>query len=219
MGGERFVYTVWRPPGYESSRRWPGVVFLHGAGECGRDGEKPTGIGLGPALAAHPERWPFVVVFPQKPREEEEWEEREDLVLAVVRDALRRERIDPARVALTGMSQGGHGAWMIAARSPRMWSAVVPVGGYGRPRTIASRVRGLPVWAFHGGEDDVVLPRESELVVAEIRRLRSAPGSGDSAGARLTIYPRANHNSWDSAYAEPELPGWLLAQRREGGAR
>src|SRR5580765_1700835 len=80
LGHEKHRYAVWLPPGHASRREWPAILFLHGSGECGADGEKPTHIGLGPALQAHPERWPFVAIFPQKPTEDEEWEEREDLV-------------------------------------------------------------------------------------------------------------------------------------------
>src|SRR5262245_18870911 len=64
VGGERHRYAAWLPRGFDASRTWPAIVCLHGSGECGSDGVKPTAIGLGPQLKAHPERWPFVVVFP-----------------------------------------------------------------------------------------------------------------------------------------------------------
>jgi predicted peptidase len=39
-----------------------------------------------------------------------------------------------------------------------------------------------------------------------------AAGAGD---ARLTIFPDADHNSWDPAYSQtPELWTWLFAQKR-----
>jgi predicted peptidase len=214
LGDRTFPYAVYTPPGYSDSLAWPCIVFLHGAGECGSDGLKPTQIGLGPALSAHPERWPFVVVFPQKPREDEEWEEREDLVLAAL-DSVRREfRVDDARIALTGMSQGGHGTWLIGARRTGLWSCLAPVCGYGRARTVAARVARLPVWAFHGLADDLVDPRDTEQIVEGIRAERGRLGL-DPQAARMTLYPNANHNSWDPAFAEEELPRWFLAQRRE----
>ncbi len=212
--GVEHRYAVWLPPAHDSIPRWPAIVFLHGAGECGDDALKPTRVGLGPALVRDPARWPFVVVFPQKPAEEHEWEEHEDLVLAVLRDAVRAFRIDPRRVALGGMSQGGHGAWALGARDSSLWRALVPVCGYGRARTIARRVSGLPVWAFHGLKDDVVLPEDTRQIVAELREWRARRGL-DPAGARLTLYPDANHNSWDPAFAEPDLPGWLIGATRE----
>jgi len=219
IDGRTYHATVWEPPGYSRDRRWPCVVFLHGSGESGSDPAAPLRIGLGPQLVAHPERWPCLVVFPQKPTDVEEWEEREDLVLAALADARHHWSIDPERIALTGMSQGGHGAWYLAARHPAIWSAVAPVAAYGRPRTIASRIAGIPVWAFHGLRDDLVLPVETERVVAELRRLRSQSGGGDTVETRMTLYANANHDSWDSAYAEPELPRWLVTRHRKEGSR
>ena len=209
LEGETHRYAVWLPPGYSREREWPAIVFLHGSGECGLDGEKPVKVGLGPALGAHPRRWPFVVVFPQKPREDEEWEERESLVLQVLDRARREFRIARERVALAGISQGGHGAWAIGARHPDRWSALVPVCGYGRWRTIAPRVATLPVWAFHGLRDDLILPDDSRQIVERLVEERRRLGL-PIEGARLTLYPDANHNSWDPAFAEAGLPAWIL---------
>lgn len=215
------TYAVWVPPGYDRLQKWPCLVFLHGSGECGTDGAKPTLVGLGPAIRAHPERWPCVVVMPQKPTEDSEWEEHEELVLACLRAVRKRYRIDPERIALSGMSQGGHGTWVLATRHPDLFSCLAPVCGYGRARTVATRVAHLPVWAFHGLRDDVVDPQDTQDIVAAIQEERRARGlvPDGPAGARATLYPDLNHGCWDAAYGEPELPAWLFAQRRaRGGA-
>lgn len=211
IGNTSHRYAVWLPPGHAGQRSWPALVFLHGSGECGTDGEKQTHVGLPVWLAKSPERWPFVVVMPQKPLEEQEWEEREDLVRATLEASEKEFGIDPSRVALTGMSQGGHGAWYLGARDSARWRALAPVCGYGRARTVAKRVAGLPVWAFQGLKDDVVDPREVQAIIAEVRRVRAARGL-DPEGAKLTLYPEANHNSWDPAYSEAALPAWLIEQ-------
>jgi len=78
---------------------------------------------------------------------------------------------------------------------------------------VAPRVARLPVWAFHGLRDDVVDPRETLAIMQEVRRLRGSTG-GDPDDARLTLYPVAGHNSWDAAYAEPDLAAWLLSRVR-----
>jgi predicted peptidase len=208
VDGERHRYAAWLPAGFDASRPWPAILFLHGSGECGSDGLKPIGIGLGPALKAHPERWPFVVVFPQKPTEDEEWEEREDLVFAVLADATKAFAIDSARVALAGVSQGGHGAWMIGARHPARWACLVPVCGYGRARTVQRRAVHLPVWAFHGLRDDLVNPEDTRAIVAGLRAQRTLLGLDPSA-VHMTLFPDANHNSWDPAFASDSLNAWL----------
>ena len=209
--GEPMVWAAWLPPGYDRDRAWPCVVFLNGSGECGTDGLKETLQGIGPELLAHPDRWPCVVLLPQKPRDDEEWTEHEDLVFAVLAAARRRWRLDPERIALTGVSQGGHGAWMIGARHPDLWSCLVPVCGYGRAHT-ASRAWRLPVWAFQGAQDDVVDPREPQAIVAELARRAREAGRPE---ARLTLYPDLGHGCWAAAYADSSLPGWMLAQKRE----
>jgi len=211
VGGDSMACAVWLPPGYERSRAWPAILFLNGSGECGTDGLRQTSQGIGPALLAHPERWPFVVVLPQKPREDEEWEEREDLVFAALEAARRDWNLDPERIALTGISQGGHGAWVIGARHPERWSCLVPVCGYGRARTVASRAWRLPVWAFHGLKDDVVDPRDTQNIVAELARRKQEAGLPEP---RLTLYPDLDHGCWATVFGEPALPEWILAQRR-----
>jgi predicted esterase len=61
-------------------------------------------------------------------------------------------------------------------------------------------------WIFHGGKDDVVTPQHSQDMVTALK----AAG----AGVKFTLYPNANHNSWDSAFAEPDLLPWLFAQHK-----
>jgi predicted peptidase len=61
------------------------------------------------------------------------------------------------------------------------------------------------VWVFHGVDDDEVPVTESRNMVAALR----------AAGGRVnfTEYPGIGHDSWDLAYADPNLPRWLLQQR------
>jgi len=209
--GDSHRFAIWVPPDFDSTRAWPAFVFLHGSGECGTDGERPTRVGLGPELTAHPRRWPCVVVFPQKPVEDEQWEAYDALVLAALREAQREFHIDARRVALGGMSQGGHGTWTLGARHAERWTCLVPICGYGETAVIAPRVARLPIWAFHGLRDDVVNPDETRAMVEAVRaeraRLRLEPGD-----VRLTFYPDANHGSWDSAMAEPDLAAWILSR-------
>lgn len=206
-------YAVWLPPGYDGKSHGPAILFLHGADESGSDGRKPVRVGLGPALEARPASWPFVVLFPQKPRDNEEWWEEEEFVRDVIRRARKEYAFDSQRMALVGVSQGGHGVWMIGARSPNPWSCLVPISSYGRPRTIATRVPRLPVWAFHGLRDDTVNPDDCKKIVSAIRAERTRLGL-ENVDAKLTLYPDEGHGAWDKAFAEPELPKWILRQMR-----
>lgn len=218
-------YQVFVPASAAGGRTPPVIVFLHGSGERGNDGAKQTQVGIGSYIRAHQDDFPAIVVFPQAP-DDTEWASNAGLVFATLDATTREFRGDPDRTYLTDLSMGGYGTWEMALRAPGRFAALVPVcGGLVHPRrpsmgvsgidgaadpyaAVADRLKGTPVWQFHGAKDDVVSPDYSRLMDAAFK----AAGARD---ARLTIFPDANHNSWDPAYSEtPELWTWLFAQRR-----
>ncbi len=215
--GRTLPFAVYVPRAYDPARAWPLILFLHGSGESGTDGAKQLTQGLPPAVLADVGRWPAIVLAPQKPSEDEEWEAYEPVLLALVAQARVRYRIDPARIYLTGLSQGGHGAWVLGARHPGLWAAVAPVCGYASARSpgpaayagtaaeLAERLRATPVWAFHGEADDVVPAAETRAMIDALTARGSRP--------RATFYPGVGHGCWDRAYRESGLAEWLLARR------
>lgn len=209
VDGTEYKYAIYVPRGVEkfSGGVRPLVVFLHGSGECGTDGSKQLAVGLAPAIMLEPERWNCIAIFPQKPTQKAQWEDHDAAVMAMVAAAQREYPIDPNRMYLTGLSQGGHGSWEIGAAHPEMWAAVAPLCGYGDPASIAARWKSTPVWAFHGLKDNVVPPAQTEAIVQTL----TAAGHA----AKYTAYPDENHNCWDKAYRSPDLARWLFAQRRE----
>ncbi len=218
--GRVYPYTVYRPRGLDAREPARGLVFLHGMGECGTDGGKPLAVGLPPAMMLEPERWPFVVLIPQKPTGESEWEDHAGAVMAMLDRMIADEGVDADRVAITGLSQGGHGTLALASMFPDRFRAAAPVCGYVRrfwdggerrptakpegeaKAELVESFRTTPIWLLHGGRDDVVPPGESEWMHAALR----------DAGldSRLTIFPNDNHNSWDSAYRASGLWEWLV---------
>ena len=92
-----------------------------------------------------------------------------------------------------------------AGQEPTRFAAVAHVAGEGDPAT-ACTIKDIPIWAFHGDRDDVVVPEGSFFMQ---RAIRACGGS-----ARLTIYPNWGHNAWDPAYDDPALYYWMLSQRR-----
>ncbi|HJT18587.1 MAG TPA: alpha/beta hydrolase-fold protein [Thermoanaerobaculia bacterium] len=211
-------YQVWVPAAYDASRKWPAILFLHGSGERGSDGVKQTTVGLGPALGKIDPQ--TIVVFPQCP-EDDRWVARVPRQIAIAAlDATEREySIDRKRVALTGMSMGGAGAWYLAAEYPKRWSAVAPVCGYvHRPPSIpqlgdtttdtfdqfAKRLPHVPIWIFHGSDDKTVPVEESREMARAL---------GPRAG--YTEFAHTGHNAWDPAYQQTHVVQWLVEQRRK----
>lgn len=213
VNGEMRRYQAFVPSRAAGGAKPPVLVFLHGSGEIGEDGVKPTLIGLGPHLRSHADDFPAIVVFPQI-REGESWDDGADFAFAALRAASAEFNGDPDRTYATGLSLGGYGVWTLARLQPRLFAALVPIcGGIGRDTATAPyaetarQFRDEPIWIFHGAKDDDVLPEQSRRIAAELKSI----GARD---ARYTEFPDANHNAWDPAYATPELWTWLWQQRR-----
>ena len=220
IDGATHRYQVFVPGPSAGDGPLPVILFLHGSGERGNDGEKPTLVGLGPHVRAHADSFPAIVVFPQAP-EDSEWSDGAGVAMAALDAATREFNGDPDRTWLTGLSMGGYGAWELALAHPGRFAAVVPVcGGITSPvhrpslyvtavageddpfAAAAAGVKDIPIWIFHGAQDDLVLPEQS-------RRMAAALEAAGAADARYTEFPEANHNSWDPAYATPALWEWL----------
>jgi predicted peptidase len=205
--GREYKYALYVPRDYDPGKPWPLIVFLNGRGECGTDGSKQLAIGLGPAMMFHPEEWPFLVLFPQKPDPKDQWEDHDETVMAMVQQTQNDYTVEESRLYLTGLSQGGHGTWTIGSRHPDLWAALAPICGYGKPDEIAPALAEMPIWCFHGDADTAVPVSESENLVAAVRKAGGSP--------QLTIYPGVGHNSWDKAYREEGLAAWLLSHQRK----
>lgn len=199
---QEYQYLRYLPPGYEEDRekRWPLVVFLHGAGERGNDIELIKKHGL-PKLIQAGKDFPFVMIAPQCPAGE--WWNIVALE-GLIEQATSELRIDRDRIYLTGLSMGGFGTWGLAVWHPERYAAILPICGGGE-RQLARVLRDVPVWAFHGDADPVVPVERTLEMIDAIKKAGGSP--------RLTVYPGVQHDSWTATYENPEIYEWLLAQR------
>lgn len=223
--GRTYDYSVYVPRDYTPDKAWPFIVFLHGSGESGTDGQHQMAVGIGPRVLWNPEQYPAVILFPQKPTVESEWEDHSEAVKAMMEATEAAYHIDPQRVYLTGLSQGGHGVWTINAAMPGTFAAMAPMCGYierpdrdekGEDRwtwdedspaftRVVDAAVGVPTWVFYGEADPVVPPAQTDGAVARLR----AAGSD----VKLTTYPGVGHDCWDQAYGTEGLGAWLLEHR------
>jgi len=198
-------YLLALPKDYDkdTTKAWPLMVFLHGAGERGSDINKVKVHG--PAkLVEQGKEMPFIVISPQCP-EGQWWNNRVETVMALIDEIAEKYRVDPKRIYLTGLSMGGYGTWSIASTFPNRFAAIVPICGGGQPYQ-AGNLKSIPVWAFHGGKDPVVPLAESERMVDAVKKA--------GGNAKLTVYPEAQHDSWTETYNNPALYEWLLKQSK-----
>jgi predicted peptidase len=212
--GPTIEYLVFLPANYSarSTNRWPLILSLHGAGERGTNVWRAAIHGPSNYIEKHPD-FPFILVSPLCP-EREHWSNGP--LLALLDEAARKYRVDPARVYLTGLSMGGYGAWDLATSCPERFAAFAPVCGGGEYISVLltkydgrhDALKSLPVWAFHGGKDNVVPVAESERMVKFLKDY-------EVREVKLTVYPEAQHNSWTQTYDNPELYSWFLSHRRD----
>jgi dienelactone hydrolase len=196
-------YLLSLPDQYEvdTARRWPLLLFLHGSGESGSDIQKVKAHGP-PKLAEEGKKFPFILVSPQSDVPNG-WDV--DHLYRLLQQIKSKYRVDAGRIYVTGLSMGGYGTWSIATKYPDEFAAIAPVCGGGDSAN-AWKLRNIPVWCFHGAKDDVVLPSESQKMVKALRR--------ENSNLRFTLYPEANHNSWDPAYDDDSLYNWLLSHTK-----
>jgi predicted peptidase len=228
VAGTSYRYQVFVPNNWTKKVKWPVVLFLHGYGERGETGLPQTDVGIGRAIRMSEKPVPFIVVMPQCLAGTHLWTEdaMEAQALAALDRTMKEFNGDRERVYLTGLSMGGYATWDLAAKYPGKFAAHVPIcggvrglkdhpeiaGALGRDAKVtdpyaetAQRIGKTPVWIFHGDADDSVPVEESRKMAEALK----------AAGAnyKYTEYPGVGHNSWDKAYAEPELVPWLLSQK------
>jgi predicted peptidase len=232
LGSVSYRYQVYIPIDYTQDKLHPVILFLHGIGEGGEDGLLQTQVGLGPAIRQARERFPFIVVFPQARRYQLWTGEMATLALKALDQTVEEFNGDPQRLYITGISMGGFGTWYIATRAPDKFAAIVPICGFVNFKqldlpaerktfilednaftespdpyvAVASQISKVPTWIFHGGADPVVSPDESRKMFQTLR--------ASGFDVRYTEYDGVGHDSWDRAYAEPDLVPWLLSHRR-----
>lgn len=215
-------YRILFPDDFSEDENYPVVLFLHGAGERGNDNEAQLTHGSKLFLEKRKE-FPAIVIFPQAP-EEEYWVKIEanrevtpvefdfnntaepttslGLVMALMDSVADKKFTDNDRIYIGGLSMGGMGTYEMLYRKPEMFAAAIAICGGADPEITKEYPEGFNIWIFHGEKDQVVNSEHSKTMAREI--------NSNGGNAKLSLYPDADHNSWDPAFEEPYLLPWLF---------
>ena len=131
------------------------------------------------------------------------WAAKVESILKLIEQLTEEYNVDEDRICLTGLSMGGFGTWFTAMVSPEKFAAIAPVCGGGMAWNAG--VLKMPIWAFHGAEDDVVSVSQSDEMVSKLKEL--------NADVTYSRVDGVGHNVWGNAYTK-ELFEWLLCKRR-----
>jgi predicted peptidase len=228
LKGTSLPYRILLPENYDKGKKYPLVLFLHGAGERGSDNERQLVHGSKLFLAdSNRKNFPAIVVFPQcstegwwssvqVDRNKEPLEFTFDYskpvtaslesAIELTKQLTKDLKVDKNRIYITGMSMGGMGTFEAVAREPKLFAAAAPICGGGDTKSYNASIAKVPFWVFHGADDPVVNVKLSRDMVEKLKSL--------SATVKYTEYPGVGHDSWNNAFAEPDFLKWLFSNKK-----
>ena len=200
-------YLVTYPKGFSEDKKYPLILFLHGAGTRSNTIETLKNNKAIANIMEHQDKFGFVLVAPHCP-EESDWNENMATIIALMESTMELSYIDKKRVYVTGNSMGGYGTWELCLLRPQWFASAMPVCGGGLGG-FAFKLVDVPIRTFHGLRDTVVDPIESLQMV---KAVNMAGGY-----AELILFPHHPHNCWTDAYSDEKNFEWLMSYTKENG--
>ncbi len=201
--GRTYPLSMLIPTTYQASRSYALVVCLHGYGFTGE---------------AYLERWrarlghDYLLACPTYPSGAWFTRSAEELVLETIRQARRRYHIDPNRIFLTGMSNGGIGAWLIGMHHAPLFAGLAPMAS-GLDDVLMpflANLRNTPAYIIHGTKDQVMPVELSRSISRELDRL----GYPHVYREHEREHPMAGGHYFPKEEL-PDLVTWFNSRRRE----
>ena len=125
---ENIKYLVYYPDGFSEDKKYPLVIYLHGAGSRGEDtGALRENVCVA-NLTKHQDRG-YLLVAPLC--SVNNWNEVMSSLINLVDSVRHLDYVDIKRVYLTGVSMGGYGTWELASLRPDWFASIMPVCGGG----------------------------------------------------------------------------------------
>jgi predicted peptidase len=212
--GDSLMYRLMKPLDFDSTRKYPLVVCLHGSSAVGSDNVKQVAATLPAQMLSSVEnrkKYPAFLFVPQCPRGFgwgglPDQPSVDSLVFEAIAAIEKEFLVDTSRRYVSGYSMGGYGAWHFICTRPEMFAAAVPICGGGDPE-LAKNIVDIPIWAFHGAKDMNVPVAGTRNIIESIKQAGGNP--------RYTEFPDAAHDIWAEVRQTKELPEWLFTQKRD----
>ena len=214
VGGARMAFRIKFPKSYSTSptKRYPIMLFLHGAGEAGcstnggiYNNEKQLWLG-GNLFMGRVDNGSFdgFLVYPQVVVTTADcwgvWgtvaSSNFTAVWAMLDSLGKYARANVDRVVVDGLSGGGFGAWRAAASWPTRVAKIIPSASAGSTSSRTAFVH-IPIWFASGGKDTNPSPAQADYSFNRMKEI--------GADIRYTQYPTLGHNMWYNHWRESDF--------------
>lgn len=208
---EGLNYQIFGNPKWDTKKRYPLMISLHGSGQSGSDNQAqmggPTGIFTN---TEHQTANPCFMIVPQCPDSAIGWnKDVANNLMTLIDELIDKLPIDGNRLYLTGFSMGGFGCFSLAVKYPTKFAAVIPLAGGGDAKK-ADILKQTPIWAFHGDKDEMVGVERTRDVMKAVMALTDDSKYDELAGQ--------GHNIPGLVYNRKDLNDWIFAQKRTPAA-
>lgn len=227
VGENTYGYRVYVPKDRQPGQKLPVMLYLHGSGSRGTDNEQQV-RGFNKFIKDNPQNFNFIIVFPQG-RPETFWDPAMlEQATRALDQTVKEFDGDEKRLYVSGWSLGGVGSWHAALLYPNKFAAVVPIAGRIVPmdfelanssseilamanapdpyKAFAEKLKGTPIWIFHGGKDE-------SMPLTESRAMNEALKQAGNPDLHYTEFEGMGHYSVEAAFTSPELFAWLAKQQ------
>lgn len=193
-------------PTANDGKKYPLAIVYHGGGEIGPITDNESQLYHGGQLylnAVNNGVFDGFVLFPQS---QGYWGSVSyNRVIDIINYMITNNKVDPFHVIVNGLSSGGQASWDMAMNYAPYISAALPMSnvsiGY-KDTSVINKLKFTPVWNFQGALDGSPAPSTAE----QVRNAMIDAG----ANYKLSEYANTGHNTWDSAFADPDFFPFIL---------
>ena len=232
-------FRLHTPEPYEPGKKYPMVIWLHGAGECGTDNINQLSHlhHIIPSLVG-PKKRDFFLLVPQCPHSHVAWEAPEicstkvrangtvecnvvndpvalgdapiAFTLAMIEAVMKEFPVDANRVTVGGLSTGGKGTWRILERRPDLFAAAVPVVSWEAMHEKSLRENPL-LKKIPIWAVYSSDDRGIDFARKEFERMRDS-----GCHVFKTEFGVCGHRAWTPAMLQGDVFGWLISRAKDG---
>lgn len=222
----KLLYRLYIPEDIPKNNKIPLILYLHGGGSNGQDNISQIEFGA-KKLALNSKKnnsKEAFILCPQCPKgkqwlntqfksipftnyDQDQIPESNEMkmIIKLIKELIDNNPIDSNKIYVTGASMGGSGTWDIITRYPNFFAAAAPLNGVSDPSK-ANRISKLPLWAFHGEQDNISDVNNTRNMMNELVKFNTS--------CKYTEYPQLGHIIEKEVYSNKDFLTWLFNQSR-----